>query len=1241
MLKPGAECATPEARHWLMRFMRFLVIIMGLLMAVPRTAAAGPGPADIFDWRPVQQQTAALAGDAGVRAALPTVLKSLGRCPQAVSALEAALCTAAFSGDLAAIREHEGNLSAAEAALRQALAARVGALPPNDPRIADAHVQLALFFQRHGRSAEEAASFAAAEAIAAANGPAHRAELAALMTRRAGALEVLGRPAEAAELYHKSYNIVRALDGPLSRDALITLGNWFSGQVNAGAPEVAEQQVMALLGSPDAGMIDPDQRALLTGKLALSVNGPARSKAVLAFAEAALPDIDNGLVTDADARFALLDGAARLLAATGDPNQAATLARRAREVAAAHWGPDSLPAATALRTEAAADAARQDPAAAVVRLSEAAAMLRAPNLLMPRTQVEVELGQQLALAGQRDQAIAGHLALAASGAVAGAPPAIRASVLILLGQDLVRLGAAGRGAAMCGRAADLAAGPGGLPVDRAVKAWLCVGNAADIQGRFPDAADAARRVRTLLWQGVVAPAEPAAAFRIQAADLLARSLQGLGRNAEALDAYREEEAIAAKAGDTVSQGAVLSRIAVLQRQMGALEDSDRTSADALTLLGADGPSGTRADLLNNRALVAAALGRVADAVPLFRASLALRLRQPQVDPLALAAEQRDLAAALETTGHNAEAGRHMDAAIEGFRALGPKRVAWLTVALDRRAAIAVAAGDPARAESALRELVSLRDPASDEAAAGQTELADLLDNLGRRTEAAAWRAKARAIVVAKHGADSAQALRQLLTGLPSLRSAGRLAEAESVVGACDGRTGMPSELVLACLTAGAENDLDAGRVRDAVVTAGKAVAEAETAWTHDNSKLVQALMLRIRAAAAAGDSDGVLRLFDRVHGLIPGHGPDRGWTDIAEGRTMIQVGQPDIGVPILRLALRQAVALGDVRMAVSVTGTLAEHVLGAGRGLEAIDLWRAVQPMVPPDSPADRLTVLEGLGKAADGLAEYAAAARFFQQAADLCATAVGRGAPMYRRLVAALAEALTESGEPDRAEDALRLLNADPTPAALRRQTIGLIHLAQASRDPFAARMLGWQLAAAARGAFGPGSVGAAFAALDGIEIEIAAGKRIDPASLEDALRTILPQDASWHIALRLARLEGLMAEQSGQFGQADAAFKRAGTIAIDNEGPHSLDAASELANRAGVKLKAGDVTRANALFQEALAIAAPGGAWHNPVWARIADDAAEAADRSGDTEGASKLRERAGRLVPSPPARDIVRWP
>lgn len=67
--------------------------------------------------------------------------------------------------------------------------------------------------------------------------------------------------------------------------------------------------VCALLASPDAAAIDPTQRALLAGKLAQEVAGRARTQPVLAFLDAALPEPNNGLVTDADATFTLLSNA--------------------------------------------------------------------------------------------------------------------------------------------------------------------------------------------------------------------------------------------------------------------------------------------------------------------------------------------------------------------------------------------------------------------------------------------------------------------------------------------------------------------------------------------------------------------------------------------------------------------------------------------------------------------------------------------------------------------------------------------------------------------------------------------------------------------------------------------------------------------------------------------------------------------------------------------------------------------
>ena len=466
------------------------------------------------------------------------------------------------------MREHQGNYAEAEADLRKTLAARVSVLPPNDPLIGQAHFFLALFFQRRGRWADEIASLQAAEAIARAGGPDHRLEVAGLLSRHAVALGALGRPADALPLYQEAYDISRDVAGPTSREALIALGNLFSGQVGAGDRDAAIDAVSAVLASPDVTSFDPTQRALLAGKLALETATTPRSKAALAFVEAALPDLDNGLVTDPDASFTLLRGGARLNAGVGDPSQAVQLARRARAVAAAKWGPDSVAVATALGTEAEADAALHDFPKAIARLRNAAAMLDAPRSIFARVQVEVELGRMQSRAGRDSDAVAGHLAVLASPALAAAVPVNKAAMLALLGEDLVRLQAFEPGAKACRQATELAADQPGLAKDYVVRALLCSGNAALALGR-PDAAlDDANRAKTALWANVAAPAEPNRATQILVADLRARAFRDSGRPTAALPVYRDELALAHKAGDVVSEGAVWAQIAIEQRLMG-------------------------------------------------------------------------------------------------------------------------------------------------------------------------------------------------------------------------------------------------------------------------------------------------------------------------------------------------------------------------------------------------------------------------------------------------------------------------------------------------------------------------------------------------------------------------------------------------------------------------------------------------------------------------------------------------
>jgi tetratricopeptide (TPR) repeat protein len=459
-----------------------------------------------------------------------------------------------------------------------------------------------------------------------------------------------------------------------------------------------------------------------------------------------------------------------------------------------------------------------------------------------------------------------------------------------------------------------------------------------------------------LSDGLKAPAEPNRVRQFQAMDLRAQALRDLHRSSEALAAYRDELTLAQRLGDISAQGTVMAQIAFVERQMGLFKDGDDTSIAGLKLLGPNGPPRPRADLLDNRALVAVAEGRAADAIPFFEASLALRRSEAVTAPLSIAADERDLAAALASIGRNIEAGQHMDAAIELFQALGPGRTAYLSVALDRRVSIAIAAGDLVRAESALRALLPLRDPTSDAAADVRLALAGVMDDQARRKEATALRDEAMSIVIAKDGVDSPQALRIGLNQQAALRASGRLRQAAAAARDCADRAASMPDVLLSCQLAQTETALDGGNLRDAAAFADMAVIEAETHWTHNTAPLLQALMLRIRVAAAMGDTDTVLGLYDRVHGLTPEKGSRRGWTDVGEGRMLIQSGAPDIGLNLTRQALRQANSLHDIGLAVAATGALAHHDLDTGKGREAITLWAAVLPLMSDDAPEHRVT---------------------------------------------------------------------------------------------------------------------------------------------------------------------------------------------------------------------------------------------------------------------------------------------
>jgi tetratricopeptide (TPR) repeat protein len=430
-------------------------------------------------------------------------------------------------------------------------------------------------------------------------------------------------------------------------------------------------------------------------------------------------------------------------------------------------------------------------------------------------------------------------------------------------------------------------------------------------------------------------------------------------------------------------------------------------------------------------------------------------------------------------------------------------------------------------------------------------LAGLLDNQARRDEASGLRDAALASAAAEHGAASAEVVRIRVTQLASLRVSGRLVEAEAGAWQCLDRAKGMHDVLLPCLMARAETALDSGSDLQAADFAAKALVEAETHWTRAGGTVLPALILQARVEAALGDVDAVIRLYDRIHGLSPDKGISRAWTDYGEGQLLAEAGEPTLGLAMLRLALKQGKDAHNTGLAVAATFGLAGQLEKTGRWEEAMGLWQGVLPLLSDDAPANRVRVLEGLGTAAAGMAQYRDAARVLGEAVALSRTVTGVGSPDYGRLVVAWSAALMRSGEPDKAEDAIRLLDADTSPAARRLRTTGMMHLALMADDPAAAVMLAHSEVADATAAFGADSVGAALARLDLIEESLAADRYVNGAELDDALRGIEAQVPNWAVAYRGDQLRGELAAHTGRLGDAAAAFVRAEVLASAREGP------------------------------------------------------------------------------------------
>jgi hypothetical protein len=1208
-----------------------------LVLSLPARADDPPSAPPPFNWRSVNHQTAVMIRMGSYDTALSYVENALVSCPRAVDAREAALCEAIFSENRARIREVHGDIAGAETDMRTLVDRRASVLPPLDPMNEEAHFWRALFYQRQGRRAEEAADLLAAETIARAGGPAKRADVVNYATRRAQALTALGRYDEALPLYQDAYAIERDTLGPGATSTLVVASNLFDALIGRGFTDSAFALADPILSAGNVDSYDPVQRGRLTGQYALNANSAARRAQALRQGEPALAALAAVKDPDADALTTLLRGLSRAAVAIGDPAKGAEYARRARETIAKAQGENTYGVSLALRDESVAEAARGDQPAALDRLNRALAILTAPGWALARAEAEVERGKILVRMERRDDAIESHVAMIRAVSDGDSAPSMKAAVLALLGDDLRMLDSYTDAGPACETALSLAKGLTDLSAFYVVRAELCTGWARLRQNDANEALNAAARAKAALWGTLARQSgvEPSLAWQQSVLALRIEALRTLKRFDEAAVVFREKIAVD-KRFDPGSEAVTWNDLAALQRQAGTYADADDSITQGLAALGADGSEARRAALLENRALIDLAQKRPADAADVYETVLALR--KAGADRLKIGLAEKDLATALGQAGKPADAGMHMDVAIGIFEGLAPKPYDSLRAALNWRITNADQLHDWLRLEAALREILPYYKDESREAASYLLALAGLMDRQARRAEADALRAEAVSRTSTRFGADSAEAMYAQINGLAWLRAQGRYVEADAIARRCGGLSETIEILKLTCLSIRAENAIEAGAYRTGSEFSEQAITYIEDHWDANGKFMLDALFRAARAAAGMGDVAGLIRRYDRIHDLSSRQGTGRAWVDDSYVRMLLQAGNPASAPAVLQRVLDEARKAGDTALIVSATGQLADRANGRGAGKEAVALWAPVLPLLGEGPSAARVALLDSLARAHAAMARFDDAAKLYGEAAGISRALDGPGAPDVARLLASQAVVLARLGRVDDAEAVLRPLSDDPSPQSALTREMAERQIAQEAFDPIASVQHARIVLEQTRLAYGEDSVAAADARLDMIAAEMGADRYVDGAAMEVALGVLEAEQPGWQTALRAGRMRAMLALRQHRFKEAGDDFARVEGLIAEHQGADQIALASVRSDRAAVRLEGGDVAGADALLRQALA--APNGDWHNSTWAGIASEAAAVADRMGEADRAARLRLDSESLVPTAHAGATHRW-
>ena len=810
------------------------------------------------------------------------------------------------------------------------------------------------------------------------------------------------------------------------------------------------------------------------------------------------------------------------------------------------------------------------------------------------------------------------------------------------------------GEALCRQADAMFAGLPGLHVLPRVRAAQCIGHAQQYAGRAAEAERTLAGALTLLRGGTLR--DPVTEGQVS--ELLGVALRDQGRLAEAAQMLssardmvdRTGEARGVSANLSVSLGSVLRRLGDLDGARAAYAAGART-LDAI----GDNTGLTRAGLLNGDGLVLLAQGNAAEAASLLEEAARLHREKLPMASQSVAQSEGNLALTYAALGRQEDAEARQDAAVAAYRALGLSARTRLMHALAYRADLASAAGDLRAAELALQEAVATARQT--EGAGGlntaglQLALAEQFDRQGRRAEADALRSEAVAALSASYGEDSAVVARARLAALPTLRAAGRVQDAAAALEYCQAALRSAARgdqlLRLQCLFANAETRLAAGAYPAAREAAARALRAVEEDGVNGPSLIVP-LLLMARAEAWLGHAAEVVAACDKAIGLLasgPGTAAQRAGLLAAKGRLLVIAGDRPGAEGAFRTGLdlaRQNVA-SQVSV-VAATDGLAGVLIASGRAREAVALWRDVlQGTMQSGLAPLRAAALRGLATAALSVAASADAGHAFDDAAALDRIGTGPASPEYVADVLGAAAALGQGGNFQEAQRRLDLLAGTTLPAVAIARLDALASLARGAGDSGAA--LAHSLAAErlAQAEYGPDSALTALLQVGLAQARLRTGDRAEAAALlARAAEALRPDILAGQGAAALEETRALLLAEEGAFDAAETALARVEETVQTSQGPASLAAAIARANRGVMLLRAGRLVLADQRLAEALAIAAPEGTPRNPVWARIALAAAEAADRRGDQARGTRLRADAAKVLPAYPkgSRPAPRW-